>query len=358
MARRDLPSRSLGQQDERPEALLQSARVCSNIRTSERERKQKRRRGLPDRGSVPDPLGSRSRTHVSRWRADGHDPRRGRHRPGCQPPHPPLEQHHGLGLRGPIRGHRARPVLHPHDLGGLPVAHGLESPIGWPLHRVRELRRSGQGPDAPPGVHEHVSPRPDVPADRPGGRARRGDPAEPEDQAHRLLPHLLPGAVRRVGGGRGPAVRVHLRSQLRDRERRTAGGGAAAPGLSPGPLRGPGRAGDRVLLDPVRLQHRDLPRGAPGHPPGGPGGGVDRWRGQMGQVLARHRADHPAGDDLPAGVGPHRRVPVLRPGLHDHEGRPPQLDADARRTTSGSWRSTSSRPATARPSPTSCSSPA
>ena len=164
----------------------------------------------------------------------------------------------------------------------LPVAHGLESPIGWPLHRVRELRRPGQGSDAPPGVHEHVSPRPDVPADRPGGRAGRGDPAEPEDQAHRLLPHLLPRAVRRVGGGRGPAVRVHLRSRLRDRERRTAGGGAAAPGLSPGPLRGPGRAGDRVLLDPVRLQHRDLPRRAPGHPPGGPRGGVDRWRGQDG----------------------------------------------------------------------------
>ena len=52
-------------------------------------------------------------------------------------------------------------------------------------------------------------------------------------------------------------------------------------------------------------------------------GGVDRWRGQMVQVLARHRADHPAGDDLPPGVGPHRRVPVLRPRLHDHEGRTP-----------------------------------
>ena len=27
----------------------------------------------------------------------------------------------------------------------------------------------------------------------------------------------------------------------------------------------------------------------------------------MGQVLARHPADRPAGDDLPAGLGPHRR---------------------------------------------------
>src|SRR5207342_1298578 len=61
----NLPSPPLGQQDERPEAALQSARVCSNIRTSERERKQKRRRGLPDRGGVPDPFGPRSRTQVS-----------------------------------------------------------------------------------------------------------------------------------------------------------------------------------------------------------------------------------------------------------------------------------------------------
>src|SRR5215469_4818276 len=267
---------------------------------------------------------------MSRWRADGHDARRGHHRPGSQPPYPPLGQHHGLGVRGPVRDHRARPVLHPHDLGGLPVAHGLEPRVARPLHRARQLHRPGQGPDAPPGVHEHASARGHVPADRPGGRARRGDPAEPEDQDHRLLPHLLPGAVRGLDGRRGHPVRVHLRSQLRDRERRIAGGGAATPGLSPGPLRGPGGAGDRVLLDPVRLQHRDLPRGPPGHPRGGPRGGVDRRRGQMGQVLARHRADRPAGDDLPAGVGPHRRVPVLRPGVHDHERRAPQLDADAR----------------------------
>jgi multiple sugar transport system permease protein len=46
--------------------------------------------------------------------------------------------------------------------------------------------------------------------------------------------------------------------------------------------------------------------------------GAGRWA----KVLARHPADRPAGDDLPPGVGPHRRVPVLRPGLHDHEGGP------------------------------------
>src|SRR5215472_9334380 len=60
----NLPVRPLSQQDERPEAALQSARVCSNIRTSERERKQKRRRGLPGRDTPPDPFGPRSQTHV------------------------------------------------------------------------------------------------------------------------------------------------------------------------------------------------------------------------------------------------------------------------------------------------------